>query len=96
MTTKRCDHCKQEKDILEFNWKFKALGVRHSTCRECMKWFLPNSWIALSMKNDCLTNLLLTIPGAKALQHLSLNVEMSPHPKVTFLFWNFGDILSLG
>jgi hypothetical protein len=40
MTTKRCDHCKQEKDITEFNWKFKALGVRHDTCRECMKWFV--------------------------------------------------------
>ena len=40
MTTKRCDHCKIEKDILEFNWKFKALGVRHNTCRECMKWFV--------------------------------------------------------
>jgi hypothetical protein len=39
MTTKRCDHCKQEKDITEFNWKFKALGIRHDTCRECMKWF---------------------------------------------------------
>jgi len=40
MTTKRCDHCKQEKDITEFNWKFKALGIRHDTCRECMKWFV--------------------------------------------------------
>lgn len=28
MTTKICDHCKKEKDILEFNWKYKALGIR--------------------------------------------------------------------
>ena len=28
MTTKICDHCKREKDILEFNWKYKALGSR--------------------------------------------------------------------
>ena len=40
MTTRRCDHCKQVKDITEFNWKFKALGIRHDTCRECMKWFV--------------------------------------------------------
>ena len=40
MKTKRCDHCKKEKDIEEFNWKFKALGIRHDTCRECMKWFV--------------------------------------------------------
>jgi hypothetical protein len=40
MTTRVCDHCKQEKDIEEFNWKYKALGVRHKTCRECMKWFV--------------------------------------------------------
>lgn len=40
MTTKRCDHCKVEKDITEFNWNLKALGIRHDTCRECMKWFV--------------------------------------------------------
>src|SRR5215207_9145413 len=40
MTTRRCDHCKEVKDITEINWKFKALGVRHDTCRECMKWFV--------------------------------------------------------
>ena len=40
MTTRICDHCKTEKDIEEFNWKYKALGVRHKTCRECMKWFV--------------------------------------------------------
>ena len=40
MTTRKCDHCKEVKDIEEFNWKYKALGIRHSTCRECMKWFV--------------------------------------------------------
>lgn len=40
MTTRICDHCKVEKDIEEFNWKYKALGIRHKTCRECMKWFV--------------------------------------------------------
>ena len=36
---KRCDHCKELKDIEEFNWRYKSLGIRHNTCRECMKWF---------------------------------------------------------
>jgi len=40
MTTRICDHCKKEKDIEQFNWKYKALGIRHGTCRECMKWFV--------------------------------------------------------
>jgi hypothetical protein len=39
MKTRVCDHCKVEKNIEEFNWKYKALGIRHDTCRECMKWF---------------------------------------------------------
>jgi hypothetical protein len=33
---KKCDHCKLPKEEEDFNWKFKALGVRHNTCRECM------------------------------------------------------------
>ena len=40
MTQRKCDHCKETKNIEEFNWKYKALGVRHDTCRECMKWFV--------------------------------------------------------
>jgi hypothetical protein len=33
---KKCDHCRKEKDEEEFNWRYKALGIRHNTCRECM------------------------------------------------------------
>ncbi len=33
---KKCDHCKLPKEDTEFNWKYKPLGVRHNTCRECM------------------------------------------------------------
>ena len=36
---KKCDHCKEVKEIEEFNWRYKNLGIRHNTCRECMKWF---------------------------------------------------------
>jgi len=42
MTTKKCDHCKKFKEEDEFNWRYKALGVRHKTCRECMKPFRKN------------------------------------------------------
>lgn len=38
--TRKCDHCKETKNIEEFNWQYKALGIRHDTCRECMKWFV--------------------------------------------------------
>lgn len=33
--TKICDHCKEPKEE-EFNWRYKALGIRHNTCCECM------------------------------------------------------------
>src|SRR5215212_3040916 len=36
---RKCDHCGETKHIEEFNWRYKALGIRHNTCRECMKWF---------------------------------------------------------
>ena len=35
MAKKVCVTCLQEKDETEFNWRYKALGVRHKTCREC-------------------------------------------------------------
>ena len=41
-------------------------------------------------------NLLPIIPGGKALQPRSPNVEMFPSQMGTFLFWKTGDILTLG
>ena len=35
MATKVCNHCVQEKDETEFNWRYKYLGVRSKTCRAC-------------------------------------------------------------
>jgi len=32
---KNCNHCGQLKDDEEFNWRYKSLGIRHKTCREC-------------------------------------------------------------
>ena len=39
---KQCSTCKEWKDEEEFNWRYKALGVRHPTCRECHKDFRKN------------------------------------------------------
>jgi|SRR5687767_4324495 len=36
---KKCDHSKEFKEDDQFNWKFKSLGVRHKTCRDCMHGF---------------------------------------------------------
>jgi hypothetical protein len=37
-----CNHCLEEKKPEEFNWRYKALGVRHPTCKECPKPFRKN------------------------------------------------------
>lgn len=34
-----CGTCKHSKPIAEFNFRNRALGVRHSTCKECQKTF---------------------------------------------------------
>jgi hypothetical protein len=35
METQVCNHCFQEKLVCEFNWRYKTLGIRAATCREC-------------------------------------------------------------
>ena len=35
MAKKNCNHCGLYKDKEEFNWRYKELGIRHNTCREC-------------------------------------------------------------
>lgn len=34
---KKCDMCRKEKDEEEFAWRWKQLGIRGDTCRECKK-----------------------------------------------------------
>lgn len=41
-TVPLCNHCLKEKKEDEFNWRYKALGIRHPTCRECQKPFRKN------------------------------------------------------
>ncbi len=38
----QCNSCLQWKDEEEFNWRYRALGIRHPTCRECQKSFRKN------------------------------------------------------
>jgi len=32
---KNCNHCGRYLDDEEFNWRYKSLGIRHKTCRDC-------------------------------------------------------------
>ncbi len=40
-----CNHCSKTKNESEFNWRWKNLGVRQRTCRECQK-IQKNEWYA--------------------------------------------------
>ena len=51
----KCNSCGQLKDEEEFNWRYKALGIRHPTCRECQKPFRKN-WYEGSAKERHLKN----------------------------------------
>jgi hypothetical protein len=37
-----CNSCGQEKSEEEFNWRYRVLGIRHPTCKECQKGFRKN------------------------------------------------------
>ncbi len=39
---KQCATCREWKKEDDFNWRFKSLGIRHPTCRECHKPFRKN------------------------------------------------------
>lgn len=39
---KLCVTCREWKEETEFNWRYKSLGVRHPTCRDCHKPFRKN------------------------------------------------------
>jgi hypothetical protein len=36
-TLKKCSVCKKAKNIEEFSWRWKTLGIRQSACRECRR-----------------------------------------------------------
>ena len=45
----QCNSCEEWKDPEDFNWRYKALGIRHPTCRECQRYFSRN-WYEGSAK----------------------------------------------
>lgn len=52
---KQCATCHQWKNDEDFNWRYKVLGVRHPTCRECHKSFRKN-WYEGDAKQRHLQN----------------------------------------
>lgn len=41
---KRCTSCKKRKLISDFNFKIKALGLRHYQCKDCTRLFVKNHY----------------------------------------------------
>jgi hypothetical protein len=52
---KNCNRCGKYKPDEDFNWRYKALGIRHPTCRECQKEFRKD-WYEGSAKEKHLEN----------------------------------------
>jgi len=52
---KRCNSCGIEKEETEFNYRYKALGIRQPTCKECQKGFRKN-WYEGEAKERHLEN----------------------------------------
>ncbi len=40
----QCSRCKKEKEISEFNFKIKALGLRQKQCKECTRLLVKNHY----------------------------------------------------
>jgi hypothetical protein len=39
MAQKQCNHCLEWKDEEEFSWRYKYLGVRNRSCKDCQSGF---------------------------------------------------------
>jgi hypothetical protein len=63
---KNCNHCGKYKDEEEFNWRYKALGIRHPTCKECQKPFRKNWYEGDSHERH--------LQNVKERKHLARNV----------------------
>jgi hypothetical protein len=40
----KCTRCKEEKSINEFNFKIKALNLRHKQCKDCTRLLIKNHY----------------------------------------------------
>jgi hypothetical protein len=45
LATQVCNRCLSDKPVEAFNWRWKGLGIRQRTCRECQKQ-QKNNWYA--------------------------------------------------
>lgn len=44
MSMKQCTKCKKDKPDNEFNYKIKALGLKHKQCKDCTRLFVKNHY----------------------------------------------------
>jgi len=57
MGKKNCNRCGKLKDEEELNWRYKALGIRHPTCRECQKPFRKNWYEGNKLQENLVTRM---------------------------------------
>jgi 5-methylcytosine-specific restriction endonuclease McrA len=55
MATKICPSCNVEKDVTDFNFRYKALGIRHNICIVCQRKY-KRKWYHGSAKEKHLEN----------------------------------------
>ncbi len=77
----KCNSCGQLKDEEEFNSRYKALGIRHPTCRECQKPFRRN-WYEGSAKERHLKNVKERKKEVRNLAREYVLAYLLTHPRV--------------
>jgi hypothetical protein len=77
-----CNHCGEEKREEEFNWRYKALGIRHPTCRECQKPFRRN-WYQGSAKEKHLENVHERKKIVREMARELVYLYLSTHPCIS-------------
>ena len=79
---KRCNSCGKEKDEEEFNWRYKTLGMRHPTCRECQKPFRKN-WYEGDAKGRHLQNVKERKQAVREVAREYVYQYLSTHPCIS-------------
>lgn len=90
---KQCAICHEWKEETEFNWRYKVLGVRYPTCRDCHKGFRKNRYEGDAHDRHLQTVKERTIAARDAAESTSGNIsQIIPALNVESLilsFWNF-------
>ena len=79
---KRCNSCGKERDEEEFNWRYKTLGMRHPTCRECQKPFRKN-WYEGDAKGRHLQNVKERKQAVREVAREYVYQYLSTHPCIS-------------